>query len=64
SQTGGFGILPAIGRDTRPLFVFSMTTSMNAFAGPSFNPNPTDDDFFNALRNYPSTQDLMTVTKR
>ena len=64
SQTGGFGMLPAIGGDTRPLSMFSMATSVNAFAGPSFNPNPTDDDLFNALRNYLSTQDLMTVTKK
>jgi len=28
------------------------------------NPDPTDDDLFNALRNYLSTQDLMTVTKK
>ncbi|KAG0695993.1 glycosyltransferase family 2 protein [Suillus ampliporus] len=64
SQTGGFGMLPAIGGDARPLSMFSMATSVNAFAGPSFNPNPTDDDIFNTLRNYLSTQDLMTVTKK
>ncbi|KAG1857448.1 glycosyltransferase family 2 protein [Suillus subluteus] len=64
SQTGGFGMLPAIGGDARPLSMFSMATSVNPFAGPSFNPNPTDDDLFNSLRNYLSTQDLMTVTKK
>lgn len=64
SQTGGFGMLPAIGGDARPLSMFSMATSVNPFAGPSFNPNPTDDDLFNFLRNYLSTQDLMTVTKK
>ncbi|OJA14066.1 hypothetical protein AZE42_09090 [Rhizopogon vesiculosus] len=64
SQTGGFGMLPAIGGDTRSLLIFSMATSVNAFAGPSFNSNPTDDDFFNALWNYLSTQYLMTVTEK
>ncbi|KAG1729987.1 chitin synthase-domain-containing protein [Suillus lakei] len=64
SQTGGFGMLPAIGGDARPLSMFSMATSVNPFAGPSFNPNPTDDDLFNSLRTYLSTQDLMTVTKK
>ncbi|KJA15676.1 hypothetical protein HYPSUDRAFT_118292, partial [Hypholoma sublateritium FD-334 SS-4] len=28
------------------------------------NPSPSDDDLFNALRGYLSTQDLMTVTKK
>jgi chitin synthase len=64
SQTGGFGMLPAIGGDAWPLSMFSMATSINPFAGPSFNPNPTDDDLFNSLRNYLSTQDLVTVTKK
>lgn len=48
----------------RPMSTFSMATSVNPFAGPSLNPNPTDDDLFNALRTYLSTQDLMTVTKK
>ena len=48
----------------RPMSTFSMATSVNPFAGPSMNPDPTDDDLFNALRNYLSTQDLMTVTKK
>ncbi|OJA10029.1 hypothetical protein AZE42_08527 [Rhizopogon vesiculosus] len=41
SQAGGFGMLPAMGGDTRPLSMFSMTTSVNAFAGPSFDLNTT-----------------------
>lgn len=49
---------------TRPMSTFSMATSVNPFAGPSMNPDPTDDDLFSALRNYLSTQDLMTVTKK
>ncbi|KAG1889886.1 chitin synthase-domain-containing protein [Suillus subluteus] len=64
SQTGSFGMLPAIGGDARPLLMFSMVTSVNPFAGLSFNPNPTDDDLFNSLQNYLSTQDLMTVMKK
>jgi hypothetical protein len=48
----------------RPMSTFSMATSVNAFAGPSQNTNPTDDELFNALRIYLSTQDLMTVTKK
>ncbi|KAG6332690.1 hypothetical protein ID866_6397 [Astraeus odoratus] len=65
SQTGGFGLLPTptLG-DTRPMSTFSMATSVNAFSGPSFNPNPTDEELYNALRTYLSTQDLMTVTKK
>lgn len=69
SQTGGFGLHPpgpiggAGGRDRR-VSTFSMATSVNAFAGPSLNPHPTDEEVFNALRNYLSTQDLMTVTKK
>ncbi|KAG8219096.1 glycosyltransferase family 2 protein [Butyriboletus roseoflavus] len=62
SQTGGFGMLSP-GGDPR-MSTFSMATSVNPFAGPSLNPNPTDEDVFNALRNYLSTQDLMTVTKK
>jgi chitin synthase len=48
----------------RPMSTFSMATSVNPFAGPSMNPDPTDEDLFAALRNYLSTQDLMTVTKK
>ncbi|OBZ70383.1 Chitin synthase 6 [Grifola frondosa] len=48
----------------RPMSTFSLATSVNPFAGPSMNPNPSDDDLVNALRNYLSTQDLMTVTKK
>ncbi|KAI0337964.1 glycosyltransferase family 2 protein [Trametopsis cervina] len=50
--------------EQRPMSTFSMATSVNMFAGPSNDPNPSDDDLFNALRNYLSTQDLMTVTKK
>ncbi|KAG9317940.1 glycosyltransferase family 2 protein [Chiua virens] len=65
SQTGGFGMQPTgpMGGDPR-ISALSMATTVNAFAGPSMNPNPTDEDVFNALRNYLSTQDLMTVTKK
>ncbi|KAF8165979.1 chitin synthase [Crassisporium funariophilum] len=52
------------GLQNRPMSTFSMATSVNPFAGPSMNPNPSDDELFNALRNYLSTQDLMTVTKK
>jgi chitin synthase len=48
----------------RPMSTFSMATSVNPFAGPSMNPDPSDEELFNALRNYLSTQDLMTVTKK
>jgi len=63
---GGDGITPQFtgAGGTRPMSTFSMATSVNPFAGPSINPDPTDDDLFNALRNYLSTQDLMTVTKK
>jgi len=61
SQSGA--IPPFMGLQ-RPTSTFSMATSVNPFAGPSMNPNPTDDDLFNALRNYLSTQDLMSVTKK
>jgi chitin synthase len=54
---------PALG-GLRPMSTFSMATSVNPFAGPSMNPDPSDDDLFLALRNYLSTQDLMTVTKK
>jgi chitin synthase len=46
----------------RPTSTFSMATTV--FAGPSMNPNPSDDELYNALRNFLSTQDLMTVTKK
>ncbi|KAF8642787.1 hypothetical protein AX16_009420 [Volvariella volvacea WC 439] len=70
SQAGGMGgvppSLPPAGTpgDARPMSTFSMATTVNLFAGPSTNPNPTDDELFTALRNYLSTQDLMTVTKK
>jgi len=68
SQSGGFGgvppSIPQMGLQQRPMSSFSLATTVNPFAGPSMNPNPTDDDLFSALRNYLSTQDLMTVTKK
>jgi chitin synthase len=67
SQAGGAPpSLPPLGGglQQRPMSSFSMATSVNPFAGPSMNPNPSDDELFNALRNYLSTQDLMTVTKK
>ncbi|KAF9477858.1 chitin synthase [Pholiota conissans] len=56
--------IPPLGTGPRPMSTFSMATTVNPFAGPSQNPNPTDDELFNALRGYLSTQDLMTVTKK
>lgn len=65
SQPGGFGgATPSLSMQQRPISTFSMATTANMFTGPSMNPNPTDEDLFNALRNYLSTQDLMTVTKK
>jgi chitin synthase len=64
SQQGGIGLAPFAQQQQRPMSTFSMATSVNPFAGPSMNPNPTDDELFNALRTYLSTQDLMTVTKK
>lgn len=55
---------PALGGQQRPMSSFSLATTVNPFAGPSNSTNPTDDELFNALRNYLSTQDLMTVTKK
>ncbi|TDL30141.1 chitin synthase [Rickenella mellea] len=49
----------------RPMSTFSIATTANPLsAGPSLNPDPSDDEVFMALRNYLSTQDLMTVTKK
>jgi chitin synthase len=62
SQVGG--VPSPLGAVQRPMSGYSMATTTNMFAGPSMNPNPTDDDLVNALRNYLSTQDLMTVTKK
>ena len=65
SLVGGMGgHPPSLGTQPRPMSGFSMATTANLFAGPSQNPNPTDEDLINALRNYLSTQDLMTVTKK
>jgi len=67
SQAGGLPpSLPPLGGgiQQRPMSTFSMATSVNPFAGPSLNPNPSNEELFNALRTYLSTQDLMTVTKK
>jgi chitin synthase len=66
-QSGGMGGLqpPSMPAGMqRPMSTFSLATTANLFAGPSLDPNPTDEDLFRALRNYLSTQDLMTVTKK
>ncbi|KAF8415186.1 chitin synthase-domain-containing protein [Boletus edulis BED1] len=60
SQTGGFGLLPPGpigGGGDRRMSTSSMATSVNAFAGPSLNSNPSDEEVFHALRTYLSTQD-------
>lgn len=74
SQMGGYpplqqGMMPPqapVGPGMRQnrMSTFSMATSVNPFAGPSMNPNPSDEEVFGALRNYLSTQDLMSVTKK
>ena len=71
-MTGGFSpsqsavgtLPPSTGVSVRPLSTFSLATSVNPFAGPSQNPDPSDEELFQALRNYLSTQDLMSVTKK
>ncbi|KAF8121024.1 chitin synthase-domain-containing protein [Boletus edulis] len=64
SQTGGFGSGPIGDGGDRRMSTSSTATSVNAFAGPSLNSNPSDEEVFNALRTYLSTQGLMTVTKK
>ena len=64
SQSAAGTIPPSVGVGQRPLSTFSLATSVNPFAGPSQNPDPSDEELFQALRNYLSTQDLMTVTKK
>ncbi|EIW83186.1 glycosyltransferase family 2 protein [Coniophora puteana RWD-64-598 SS2] len=63
---GGLGGPPQLpfgnGGGMRPNSTFSMATTV--FAGPNTNPNPSDEELYTALRNYLSTQDLMTVTKK
>ncbi|KAF5363873.1 hypothetical protein D9756_000062 [Leucocoprinus leucothites] len=69
---GGFGGMPpppsmnTLGGagQQRPMSTFSFATSVNPFATPSMSENPTDEELFQALRNYLSTQDLMSVTKK
>ena len=63
SMEGGMNPPPPLGA-TRPMSTFSLATTANPFAGPSMNANPTDEELFTALRNYLSTQDLMSVTKK
>jgi chitin synthase len=58
------GTLPPSAGVNRPMSTFSLATTVNPFAGPSQNPDPSDEELFQALRNYLSTQDLMTVTKK
>ncbi|KAF8076925.1 glycosyltransferase family 2 protein [Lyophyllum atratum] len=60
----GFAPPSAPGLQQRPVSNFSLATTANPFAGPSTSTNPSDDELFSALRNYLSTQDLMTVTKK
>jgi chitin synthase len=55
---------PFAGAAARPASTFSFATAVNPFAGPSTNENPSDEELIQALRNYLSTQDLMTVTKK
>ncbi|KAF8552197.1 glycosyltransferase family 2 protein [Imleria badia] len=57
----GSPLLPAFNA-VRPMSTFSLATTV--FVGPSNNPNPSDDELYEALRTYLSTQDLMTVTKK
>jgi chitin synthase len=66
SATGPMsGPLPPIGGvGSRPMSSFSMATTMNPFMGPSQNADPSNDELYNALKHYLSTQDLMTVTKK
>jgi chitin synthase len=67
SQAGDFAPPMAPGMQAgRPMSTFSMATSVNPFAtpSPSMNPNPSDEELVSALRQYLSTQDLMTVTKK
>lgn len=47
---------------TRPMSTFSVATT--GYAGPSNDPNPSEEELYNALRTYLSTQDLMSVTKK
>ncbi|KAF9807249.1 hypothetical protein IEO21_08301 [Rhodonia placenta] len=59
----GFAAPGGIPAMQRPMSMFSLAISVNPFAGPSMNPNLSDDDLSNALRTYLSIQDFMTVTK-
>ena len=62
SPSLGLGPLQPAFNTIRPTSTFSMATTF--FMGPSNSPNPSDDELYEALRTYLSTQDLMTVTKK
>ena len=66
SQSGAFAppSAPALTGGQRPLSTFSLATTANPYASQSNSTDPTDEELFNALRHYLSTQDLMTVTKK
>ncbi|KAI0284198.1 hypothetical protein BGY98DRAFT_582172 [Russula aff. rugulosa BPL654] len=64
SQSAAGAIPPSVGVDQRPMSTSSLATSVNQFAGPSLNPDPSDEELFQASRNYLSTQDLMAITMK
>lgn len=65
SATGSMGgPFQGAAAGNRPMSTFSFATNVNPFAAPSDSENPTDEELAQALRNYLSTQDLMTVTKK
>ena len=65
SATGSMGgPFQGAAAGNRPMSTFSFATNVNPFAAPSDSENPTDEELVQALRNYLSTQDLMTVTKK
>lgn len=59
---------PGMFGHSRPMSTFSVGTAFGATANPnnapSMNPNPTDEELYNALKAYLSVQDLMSVTKK
>ena len=65
SATGSMGgPFQGAAAGNRPMSTLSFATNVNPFAAPSDSENPTDEELVQALRNYLSTQDLMTVTKK
>ncbi|KAG6335389.1 hypothetical protein ID866_3703 [Astraeus odoratus] len=63
SSVASLGGVPQPGFSiTRPMSTFSVATT--TYTVPSNNPNPSDEELYNSLRTYLSTQDLMTVTKK